>query len=627
MAAAIGLALATPVLAANFSFTSAMSEATFADDSRAVFGFLLQEPADVTLRTWSYAGGVNAAGQQIPAGGFDPIVSVFNANGALVVDNDDGSDVRDPVTGSSYDSLVSVPLSPGEYQAVLTQFSNFWSATNNAFSGSGGSSIADGRRTGNWALDILSVDGASFQGIDLPGSSDPIIPPQPDIPPPPTQEQIDTALQGIAVSPNAGSVAAVIANACPQAALGTRFREDCTPIVVGALDPVGTELNTEATAALVEVTPQQVTVPLSSSRASMGTQQKNIASRIAALRAGGVGLSVRGLTFAPDGQLDQGTVDHMPYAGAPGEALGGAASGDAGSMLILGNEQLGVFVTANYTSGDQDRTINQDGFDFSSWGVTAGVDYRFRPNLVLGLALGYTDSSSDLDANGGTLDVDSVNASLYGTWAYGEHLLIDGNLTYLNSNYDQKRNFAYAVGPAAASQTAKASYGGEQWSGSLGIGYQLARGPWSFGPVARLEYLSANVDGYQERMSDPNATGGAWASRIHGYSQDSFTSSLGGEVSYAISTTKGVILPQLSLAWIHEFEDAAVAVNGTFIQDPTQSLFRIVPDRPDTDYFNARLGVSTQLAGGIAGFVYYDKVFGYRNLDMDAFGAGVRMTF
>ena len=87
------------------------------------------------------------------------------------------------------------------------------------------------------------------------------------------------------------------------------------------------------------------------------------------------------------------------------------------------------------------------------------------------------------------------------------------------------------------------------------------------------------------------------------------------------------MLPQLGLSWVHEFKDDGLTINGFFIEDPTRSVFTISGDKPDTDYFNARLGVSAQFAGGTAGFLYYNKIFGYRDLDVDSFGAGIRMVF
>ena len=58
----------------------------------------LRLPRPVTLlRTWGYAGGTNINGSLISPGGFDPILSVFDATGgllsssALIDSNDDDS--------------------------------------------------------------------------------------------------------------------------------------------------------------------------------------------------------------------------------------------------------------------------------------------------------------------------------------------------------------------------------------------------------------------------------------------------------------------------------------------------------------------------------------------------------
>ena len=65
--------------AADFSFTGNFN----LDNDVQLFNFSVGAPSTVTLRTWSYAGGINAAGQTIARGGFDPIQAVFNSTGTL----------------------------------------------------------------------------------------------------------------------------------------------------------------------------------------------------------------------------------------------------------------------------------------------------------------------------------------------------------------------------------------------------------------------------------------------------------------------------------------------------------------------------------------------------------------
>ncbi len=93
--------LAGDASAANFSFTGTFSQ----DDQLELFQFTAPS-ALVTLETWSYAGGTNANGAVIPAGGFDPHISLFDATGGfgasslLVASNNDGAGVAtDPYDG------------------------------------------------------------------------------------------------------------------------------------------------------------------------------------------------------------------------------------------------------------------------------------------------------------------------------------------------------------------------------------------------------------------------------------------------------------------------------------------------------------------------------------------------
>ena len=170
--------------AGNFSFTGIFTQ----DDQLELFQFTAPS-ASLVVRTWGYAGGTNANGQLILPGGFDPILSVFDATGGLLsssvlVDtNNNGAGVAtDPTTGNAYDSLLALnSLSPGgTYVLVLSQNDN---APNNSTYGDGFSQSGMGnftagefgcggsapfcespffpQRDGNWAVDILGVRSAA----------------------------------------------------------------------------------------------------------------------------------------------------------------------------------------------------------------------------------------------------------------------------------------------------------------------------------------------------------------------------------------------------------------------------------------------------------------------------------
>jgi hypothetical protein len=144
--------------AADFSFTGNFTRNNQVQE----FNFTVASTSDVTLRTWSYAGGINAEGEIIARGGFDPIVSLFNAaTGDLIKYNDDEHQIVDPVSGSAYDSFLTQSLAGGNYIATVTQFTSFPnSSLADGFLGSSQGGVNP--RDLHWALDILNTESASL---------------------------------------------------------------------------------------------------------------------------------------------------------------------------------------------------------------------------------------------------------------------------------------------------------------------------------------------------------------------------------------------------------------------------------------------------------------------------------
>jgi len=155
----------------NISFTGNF---TYDNDVQR-FNFTLTEASTVTLRSLSYAGGVNAAGETILRGGFDPILALFSANGTRIGQQDDADCSlvpADEVTGECYDVNFTRELAAGNYTVTIQQFDNFSSgdlADGFDFDGAQYRDFRDGfvdaagdKRDGHWAFDILNVTSAEI---------------------------------------------------------------------------------------------------------------------------------------------------------------------------------------------------------------------------------------------------------------------------------------------------------------------------------------------------------------------------------------------------------------------------------------------------------------------------------
>ncbi len=157
--------LASGAQAADFSFTGTLNH----DNSTARYTFKLASAGTVTLTSLGYAGGTPLAGTTIARGGFDPVLTIYNAaTGFAIGDADDGpGSPADAVTGANGDPIYSALLAAGTYTVYLSQYNNYGPASfPGTFAFDGQPNFRGGfvdfygdQRTGNWALDISGVNG------------------------------------------------------------------------------------------------------------------------------------------------------------------------------------------------------------------------------------------------------------------------------------------------------------------------------------------------------------------------------------------------------------------------------------------------------------------------------------
>ena len=351
----------------------------------------------------------------------------------------------------------------------------------------------------------------------------------------------------------------------------------------------------------------------SQGRKAVETSTKAVGARLAALQRGASGINIQGL----GGNIQEPTLPGTLVAAlGPFAAVSSTTTTTTTTTTIPSPfAGLGLFANGIFSVGDRDPTSNEDGFDFHTYGVIAGVDYRFSPKLVLGAAFTYQSSNSDLDnpsslvsptfstsANAGSADTRSYGFSLYGTYYVLEQLYVDGIVSFGWNNYSLDRVIGYNLGPipanamtgtpahpSAVNQIAHADPNGNQFSFSIGAGYDFRQGAWTFGPLARLQYFKLNIDGYREKINNQNP-GFGWALALDSQDVESLTTVLGGRASYAISTGLGVLLPQVRIEWEHEFKNDSRLLTAQFVNDPFFQPIPFTTDSPDRNYVN--LGVS-----------------------------------
>ncbi len=372
----------------------------------------------------------------------------------------------------------------------------------------------------------------------------------------------------------------------------------------------------EQAAAIAELAPEEVAAQTRLAIGSQRTQLANVGSRLAALRGGATSGAVGQLAVMIRGQpLDLGGIlsawtsrhDDRRFAKRVGGALAAAVAGGAvaagdgdGPIAASGAPRWGLFFNGRMSFGDRPTTLRETGFDFETLGLTVGADYRLSDRLVLGGAVGYLDTDTDLNLDGGELDARGYSLSVYGSYTL-EKLYFDGMLSYGSNRYDLIRHIDLPR-PFQGRQrfTATGNPDGNQFSASLGAGYDAQVKQFTVGGYGSLSQVSTKTGGYTESGAGP------FNLVLAGQDVDSLLSEAGVDLAYAASLSWGVLRPTVRLSYLHEFETDAWLIRGHFADDLTANRFVVPTEEPDRDFFNLTAGFTAIMARGRTVYLIYD---------------------
>ena len=378
-------------------------------------------------------------------------------------------------------------------------------------------------------------------------------------------------------------------------------------------------------------------------------RRRNIRSVIDALRVRVAGQSLppwSSLASAfggAEGPASTGT-DAKPGAGAarrhrlPSAAFAGAAG--AGGTLPLGwddalasmdaadppgstgstgttagdpFERLGFFVNGEIELGRQSSTASTRGFDLRTRGITAGVDYRLMNDAVLGAALGFLNARTDLLDSGGGQGARGYSLSAYGSFVPAQGAYVDFIAHVGGNRYDSRRR-ANLDGLDYAGNTR-----GRQYALAITAGADIARDALTINPYARVDHVQARINGFSE-------SGAAVALKIDDVNLKTTILTLGGQVSYTVSTSWGVLVPNARLELQRRAQGSGRIVGAQLVADAAISS-QVQLETVDRDYGNFTLGVSAVFPRGVSGFANWERLFGRQGYSNSKLTVGVRFEF
>lgn len=208
---------------------------------------------------------------------------------------------------------------------------------------------------------------------------------------------------------------------------------------------------------------------------------------------------------------------------------------------LLQNEgNAGVWVRT--TGGKSNISADNAHFKLEQAGIELGADRMVDYESGKAFWGGFTSySNSDVKhARGGTSNIDSYSAGLYGSYFYQSGWYIDGVLKYSHFSNDLQAISTNGAG-------IKGDYSQNALGGSLEVGYNtsVVADIW-IEPYVRLAYVQVGGE-------DVTLNNDMKATIDH---QDSLTSELGFSLGKSFSTGENsMVTPYIKAAWVHEYID------------------------------------------------------------------------
>ncbi len=241
-------------------------------------------------------------------------------------------------------------------------------------------------------------------------------------------------------------------------------------------------------------------------------------------------------------------------------------------------------------------------------GGVLGLDYQVHPNILIGAAVGGSDSSFNVRSRSTSGDVTGFHGGVYSLVNFGPYY---GSNSVTVSSFSNHTTRAIA-GLTGFAATEKASFGsldvrtraefGRVFDyGSLG-GFTALK----VTPFVAVEAAQLHTDGFTER----NANGSTNIFGLNHRGQDTtdIPVFVGARFESAYAVGPGMMLrPMVSLAYLHEFAPQRNLENG-FVSLPG-STFLVSGARPSSNAAQTKAGFELNMGHGVGFFANFDGEF------------------
>ena len=228
------------------------------------------------------------------------------------------------------------------------------------------------------------------------------------------------------------------------------------------------------------------------------------------------------------------TTGSFNVAALASSSTGGAATpvNDASNFWLAG--------VANF--GTRNATGSRSGFDFTTKGISLGVDRRFGDEWVAGIAAGFARDRSEIGGNGSNNRTQGYSAMLYASYQPSANTFVDGLIGAGSLDFKTKRYVA------PINEFARGDRSGMQLFASLATGYEYRDNGVLISPYARIDYSA-------DRLNQSTETGaGSYALTYFQQTTPSLQGALGLRAETLNRTSFGWASPRVRAEYRRDFQ-------------------------------------------------------------------------
>ncbi|WP_291774237.1 autotransporter domain-containing protein [Luteibacter sp.] len=323
-------------------------------------------------------------------------------------------------------------------------------------------------------------------------------------------------------------------------------------------------------------------------------QISNFQRRLEMLHSGGASGFTNGITLASAGMSRGGDAyaDLRRTQDENSRRYLVQPNGDSPESLTAASSQHGnlpgdvsVWTGGAINFGKSQVGTSDNGTDFTTSGLSFGVDKQFSEKLAVGAGVGYGHDNTDVGNKGSRSAVDSYNVALYASYRPTTSFYTDALIGYQWLSFDSKR---YVTDNG---NRVNGSRDGTQWFASISAGYQMVGDNSQFTPYGRLDVARARLDGYTEHGDD------VYSLKYQGQTVKTTTATVGVLAQWAVKRDYGVWAPQLRAEFGHDMQGSGQAVMryADLLDGP---LYRATLYRQSRNHTLLGAGIVLQTRGG-----------------------------